>query len=61
MKMAKIKFLAFILFSNSLNSISSKILFEDDFNELDETKWDIIDGKHECNRKCRIIIILLHI
>ena len=34
-----------------LNSISPKILLEDDFNQIDETKWDLINGKHHCNRK----------
>ena len=46
-----ITFILLLLIVISLNSISSKILFKDDFNKLDETKWDIIDSKHECNRK----------
>ena len=37
-----------LVFSITLNSFSSKIIFEDDFNKLDQRKWDIIDGKHHC-------------
>ena len=33
-----------------INLISTKILFEDNFNKLDESKWDIINGKHDCKR-----------
>ena len=35
----------------SFHLISSEIVLEDDFNELNETKWQVIGYKHRCERK----------
>ena len=37
-------------------SISSEILFEDNFNDFDETKWEIIQSEQLCKSKLNMII-----
>ncbi len=41
----QLKYFILLLISTS---IKSKILFEDDFNELNETKWEIITSETKC-------------
>ena len=38
-----------------LKSISSEIIFEDEFNDLNETKWEIISSETQCKSEFTLL------
>ena len=50
------KMLFLILISLIISkSNSSELLFVDNFNELNETKWDVFSSEQQCKRKITML------
>ena len=47
--------LLFLIFYLIAKSISFKVLFEDDFNKLNETNWKIISSDNHCKSEFTLI------
>ena len=46
----------FIFFCVISKSISLEVLFEDHFNEIDQTKWEIISSENQCKSEFTLLI-----
>ena len=51
--------LLFLIFNLISKSISLKAIFEDDFNELDQIKWEIISSENQCKSELESFIHFL--
>ena len=53
--LSQLSILILVLISTS---IKSEILFEDDFNEFNETKWEIISSETQCMSEFTLLKLL---